>query len=96
MDYSQPELKEIFTNTVSRGGYEPTTVPLEERSRYHILMTISQISTFNPTSFLVLTIVGYLIGRQYNSRACFTSENAMSPMGFDPGTSRIVRHRPTN
>ena len=41
----------------------------------------SQIPTFTPTSFPVLTIVGYLVGRQCNSRACFTSDKCNVPAG---------------
>ena len=68
--------------SAGRGGYEPNT--LEERSLYNppfptssvhdILMTISQLPIFNPTSFLVLTIVCYLVGHQCNSRVYFTSD----------------------
>ena len=50
--------------------------------RYHTLMTISPIPTFNLTSFPVLTIVGYLVGRQCNSRVCFTSEKCNVPDGI--------------
>ena len=46
-------------------------------------MTISPIPTFNTTSFLVLTIVGlYLVGRQCNSRICFTYEICNLPDGI--------------
>jgi hypothetical protein len=38
-----------------------------------------QVPTFNPTSFLVLTIVGYLVGHQCNSRGYFTSEKCNVP-----------------
>ena len=73
------ELKKISTNAVSRGGYEPTTVsitlgrgafPLHSPhlKSHHTLMTISQISTINPTSFPVLITVGYLCRHQCNSR----------------------------
>jgi hypothetical protein len=88
------ELKEISTKTVSRGGYEPikyTTVPMTLCSgafplhspphlkSHHTFMTKSQIPTFNSTSFLVLTMMDYLVGCQYNSRACFTSEKCNVP-----------------
>ena len=66
-------------DAVSRGGFEPTTVPITLgrgafplRSPHlkspHTLMMIFQIPTFNPASFLVLTIVGYSVGCHFNSR----------------------------
>ena len=77
---------------LAEGVYEPNTVSITLRrgvpvtlphlKSHHTLMTISQIPTFNLTSFLVLTIVGYLVGRQCNSRACFTYEKCNLPDGI--------------
>jgi hypothetical protein len=51
------------------------------------------LTTSNQT---VLIIVGYLVGRQCNSRAYLSLKNAMSQMGFIPRTSHIVSYRSTN
>ena len=63
----------------------------------HTLMKISQLLTFNGTSFPVMTIVGYLVGHQCNSiEHILSQENEMSLMGFDPSTSYTVRKHSTN
>ena len=59
-------------------------------------MTISQVQTLDPTSYTVLAIVGYLVGRQCNSTAYSPLKNAMSQIGFNPGTSHIVSYHITN
>jgi hypothetical protein len=93
------ELKKISTNAVSRGGYESTTVsitlgkgefPLHSpHPKSHHTLTISQISTIDPTSFPVQITVGYLGGHQCNSRACLTTEKCNVPDGI---RSRDLSH----
>ena len=62
--------------------YEPTTVHTTlGRGAYPLHFpylkshkVTSQLPTFNPTRFPILTTVGYLVRGQCNSRACFISE----------------------
>ena len=93
----------LILSYLSRGGYimnlhlgrDAISVSgtfLHIKSHY-TLMTISQIPTFNPIRFPILTTVGYLIGCQCNSKPYFISEkNAMSAMEFDLWHTRIVSY----
>jgi hypothetical protein len=77
-------LSYLILSYLSRGGYilnlhfgrDAICVSgafLHIKSHY-TLMTISQIPTFNPIRFPILTTVGYLVGCQCNTRPYFISE----------------------
>jgi hypothetical protein len=77
-------LSYLILSYLSRGGYilnlhfgrDAICVSgafLHIKSHY-TLMTISQIPTFNPIRFPILTTVGYLVGCQCNTRQYFISE----------------------
>ena len=51
----------------------------EQTTQWPSLMIISKLSTFNLIRFLILTIMGYLVGHQCKSRAYFISDKCNVP-----------------